>query len=119
MLEDMDCTGACHVFYVMVGTLDQLDQSKISILTVTLLGIAILTVQHDLIFSMCFMKDLIEGMEHILTDVCSVELCTAYIYEISEFGCHPLLFIPQNEPTISDKLTGTPRMVGNPWNLPQ
>jgi len=35
MLQDMDHMEASCVFYVEVGTLDRLDQSKIWVLTVT------------------------------------------------------------------------------------
>jgi len=46
MLPDMDPIEASCVFYVEVGMLHQLEQSKMYILTVTELGIAMLTVQH-------------------------------------------------------------------------
>jgi len=51
----MDYMEASCVFYVKVGTFDQLEQIKISVLTVTSLGIVMLTVQYDLIVSVCFM----------------------------------------------------------------
>jgi len=50
MFQDMDDMEASCVFYVKVGTFDQLAQSKICFLTVTRMGIVILTVQYDLIF---------------------------------------------------------------------
>jgi len=46
MLQDMDHIEASCVFYVEVGTLHQLEQSKIYVLTVTTLDIAVLTVHH-------------------------------------------------------------------------
>ena len=54
MLQDMDQREASCVFYVEVGMLNQLEQSTICLLTVTTLGIAMLTIHHDLIFSICF-----------------------------------------------------------------
>ena len=48
MLPDMDHMEASCVFYVKVGRSDQLKQSKISVLTVTSLGIVMLTVHQDL-----------------------------------------------------------------------
>jgi len=57
MLHDMDHMEASCIIYVKVGTFDQLEQSKICILTVTTLGIAMLTIQHELIFIVCFMQD--------------------------------------------------------------
>jgi len=44
MLQDMDDMEASCIFYVKVGTFDQLEQSKISVLTVTKLGIDMLTI---------------------------------------------------------------------------
>jgi len=54
MLQDMDHIVASCVFYVDVGTLDRLQQSKICVLTVSTLGIAMLTIHHVMIFSICF-----------------------------------------------------------------
>jgi len=48
----MDHMEASCVFYVKVGMFDQLEQSKIYVLTVISLGIVMLTLQHDLIVSM-------------------------------------------------------------------
>ena len=55
MLQDIDHMEASCVLYVKVGMLDQLEQSKICMFTVTSLGIAMLTKQHELIFSVSFM----------------------------------------------------------------
>jgi len=51
MLQDMDHMVAGCIFYVNVGTIDQLEQSKICILTITTLGIVMLTIQHYMRFS--------------------------------------------------------------------
>jgi len=59
MLQGMDHMEASCVFYVKVGTLDELEQSKFCVLTVTKLGIVMLAVQIDLIFSLSFMYDLV------------------------------------------------------------
>jgi len=55
MLRDMDHIEASCVFYVEVGTLNRLEQSKFCVVTVTTFGIAMLTVHHDMIFSVCCM----------------------------------------------------------------
>jgi hypothetical protein len=47
MLQDMDHMEASWVVYVKVGRFDQFAQSKISILTVTALGIVMLTTHYD------------------------------------------------------------------------
>jgi len=53
MLQDMDHIKASCVFYVEVCMLIQFEQSKICVLTFTTLGIAMLTVHHHMIFSVC------------------------------------------------------------------
>ena len=57
MLRDMDNMQEGCTFYVKVGRCEQLEHSKIHVLTVTMLGIVMLTVQHELIFSVFFMWD--------------------------------------------------------------
>jgi hypothetical protein len=42
---------ASYILYVKVGRFDQFQQSKISVLTVTSLGIVMLLVHYDLIVS--------------------------------------------------------------------
>ena len=54
MLQDMYNIEASCVLYVEVGTLNRLEPSKICVLTVNTLGIAMLTIHHDMIFSLCF-----------------------------------------------------------------
>jgi len=51
MLQDMDHMESSCVFYVKVGRFHQVEQSKISVLTVTALGIAMPTVSQDLMVS--------------------------------------------------------------------
>jgi len=79
MLQDMDHIEASCIFYVEVGTLNRLEQSKISILTVTTLGIAMLTVHHDMMFSVCFMYDPRDFLRQTSADVLSVKECTVLI----------------------------------------
>ena len=55
MIQDMDHIEARCIFHVKVGTRNRFEQSKICVLTVTTLGIAILTVHHDMKFMVCFM----------------------------------------------------------------
>jgi len=51
MLQEMDHMDASCVFYVKVGRFGKFEQSKISILTVTSLGIVMLIVHYNLIIS--------------------------------------------------------------------
>jgi len=51
MLQDMDHMEASCVLYVKVGRFDPFKRSKISVLTVTSLGIVMLTVHYNLIIS--------------------------------------------------------------------
>jgi hypothetical protein len=55
MLQDMDIMETSRSFYVTVGKLTHLEQSKISLWTVNKMGIAKLIVQHHLIASVSFM----------------------------------------------------------------
>jgi len=55
MLQHMDKMAASCIFYIKVGMLDQLEKIKIRILTITEIGIAMLSMEHDFIFSLCFM----------------------------------------------------------------
>jgi len=54
MLHDMEHMEPSCVFYVKVRTFDQLEQSKICVLTDISVGIVTLTVCHDLIRSVSF-----------------------------------------------------------------
>ena len=68
----MDHLKASCIFHVKVGMLDQLKQSKISLWTITSLGKAMLTIQHDVIFSVYLMKTLGDLIRQIATDVVSI-----------------------------------------------
>jgi len=48
MLQDMDHMEASCISYAKVGRFDQFEQSKISVLTITSLGIVMLTINYDL-----------------------------------------------------------------------
>jgi len=50
MMQDMDDMDASCIFDVTVGMFHQLERSTVYILTVTYIGIVMLTVQHDMIF---------------------------------------------------------------------
>ena len=52
MLQDMDHMEASCLFNVEVGIYDQIEQSQISVSTVTTLGIEMQTVEHDMIQSL-------------------------------------------------------------------
>jgi len=47
MLQVMDNMEACYLFYIKVGMITHLEQSKMSLLTVNKSGIVKLTIQHD------------------------------------------------------------------------
>ena len=73
MLQGMDYLEVSCVFLVKVGTLDQLEQSKFCVLTVTKLGIVMLTVQNYSIFSVSFIYDPGDLMRQTSPDVLFVE----------------------------------------------
>ena len=51
----MEYIEARCVLYVLVGRFDQLEQCKIKVLTITSLGIPMLTIYHDMMVSMYLM----------------------------------------------------------------
>jgi hypothetical protein len=51
MLQDMDHLEASCVVYVKVGRFDDLEGSKICVLTITSFGIIMLTIHHNLMVS--------------------------------------------------------------------
>jgi hypothetical protein len=55
MSQDKDNMEVSCVFYVKVSMFTHLEQSKTALLTVNKSGIMTLTVQHDMIVSVCFM----------------------------------------------------------------
>jgi len=73
MLHDMDHMEASCVFYVKVGTLVQLEQRKFCVLTVTQLGMVMLTVQDDSILSVSCMYDPGDLLSQTSPDILSVE----------------------------------------------
>jgi len=79
MLQDMDYMEARCIFYVKVGTLDQLEQSKFCVLTATQLGIVMLTIQDDSIFGVSFMYNRGDLSRQTSPDVISVEEYPVYM----------------------------------------
>jgi len=53
MLHNMDAMEASCVFYIDVGTLNRPEQCNLGMMTVTTLGMAMLTVHHYMIFGVC------------------------------------------------------------------
>jgi len=79
MVQGMDHMEASCVVYVKVGTLDQLEQSKFCVLTVTKLGIVMLTIQIDSIFSVSFVYDPGDLLTQTSPDFQSVEEYPVYM----------------------------------------
>jgi len=117
MLQDMDHMEASCIFHVKVGMFDQLEQSKIWVLTVTTLGIEMLIVQHDMILSICFLYHPGDFLSQTSLDVLSVKEIPVGILQTGDFGCRSPLLIPVNKlPTLNPPPAncGT---VGNSCNL--
>jgi hypothetical protein len=53
MLEDIDLIEASCLFYVKIDIINQLKQSEIGFLTITLMGIIMLAILHHLIIGIC------------------------------------------------------------------
>jgi hypothetical protein len=79
MLKDMDSMEARFLSYVEVSTFNQFEQSKIFMLTLTKVGIVMLTIQHDSIFSVCLMLDPWDDLRQTSPAVLSVEEFPIYI----------------------------------------
>jgi len=114
MLQEMDHMEASCVFYVKVGRFDQFEQSKISVLTVTSLGIVMLTVHYDLIVSMWFIWDPGNVFRQTSPEVLSIAECSFYIYVTWDISCRSSLCIPVNTQTISDRLTEIAGLLESP-----
>jgi len=72
MLQDMDNTEASGIIYIKVGRFDQLEPSKVCILTVSIIRIVSLIVQHDMIFGPgLYNIPGISGDTHCQTSFCS------------------------------------------------
>jgi len=119
MLQDTDHMEASCIFHVKVGTFDQLEQSKIWVLTITTLGIVMLTIQHDRMFSVCFMVNPREALGHTSPDVLPVEECPFCIFQSRDFSCCSPLFTPVHKHTTSDRHTANGGTVGDSCNLQQ
>jgi hypothetical protein len=64
---------ASCIIYINIGMFGQLKQTKICLLAVTKLGIVMLTIQHELIFSISFMQDYWDFLTQTLPDGISLE----------------------------------------------
>jgi len=116
MLQDMDHVEARCVLYVEVVTLNRLEQPKICVLTVTTLGIAMLTIHHDMMFSVCITWDPRDFVRRTSADFQSDKECTVFITQTRDFNSRSPWFIPVNKHTTSDRLCANRRTVGNPCN---
>jgi len=54
-----------------------------------------LTMQHDLVFSIYCMKDPRDFLRQTSPDILPVEESSFYIWQTLLFGCHPPLYIPE------------------------
>jgi len=116
MLQVMDNMVASCIFYVKVGTFTQLEQSKISLLTVNKSRIVTLTIQHDMIVSVIFMQYPGDYLGQTSADVHSLEQHPINIYRLGDScGRTPQLIPVTTQPT-SDQLFAN-CVVGNPCNL--
>lgn len=75
MLQRMDHMVASYVFYTKFGMFDQVEQNKLCVVTFSTLGIALQTVLHDFIVSICFMYDSRDLLKETSPDILSIEEC--------------------------------------------
>jgi len=95
-LQDRDLMEASCIFYIKVGRFDQLEHNKISVVTVTALGIVILTVNHDFMVSVWFVWYPGDVLRQTSPNVLSVESSPLYIYQTWDFSCYSSHYIPVN-----------------------
>jgi len=117
MLQDMDYMEASGVHYVEVGTLNQLQQCEICILTVTIFGIAMLTVLDYMTFSMCLRWDPGDAVRQTSADCLSIDEGAGYISKSRDFGSHSMRWLLVNKLKTSDQLDANRRTVGNLYKL--
>lgn len=77
-MQDMDNMEAYCVFYVKIGILNQLEQSKIFLLTLDEMGILRPSVQHDFTGSISFISDSGDYLRYTSDDILSLEECPVY-----------------------------------------
>jgi len=111
MLQDVDDMEVSCVIHVKYGTSDQPEQSKICVLTVTNVGIVMLSVQHNSEHSVCFMEHPRDLLWQISLDVLSVGEFPDYIWQTSEVSCCSHLYITVNTHTASARLSANHWMV--------
>jgi len=115
----MDHIQASCIFHGEVCKLNRLEQSKICVLTVTLLGIAMLTIHHEMIISVYFIQDPRDVLRQTSANLLSEEECTIFISQRWDFSGRSLWFIPVKTHTTSDRLGEYRRNVGNPCDQQQ
>jgi len=86
-MQGMDDSEASCIFYVKDGMFDQQALSRICILTVTKSGIVMLTIQYDLVFSVCFMDNPGDLLRQTSPDVITREGFVVYIGQTHDFHC--------------------------------
>jgi hypothetical protein len=79
MLQDMDSVEVSCVCYVKVGMLNHLERNQIWLVTVNIAGIVRLTVQHEMIVSVSFMKYPRDFLRQTSADVLFLEEFPIYI----------------------------------------
>jgi hypothetical protein len=72
MLQDMGNMEASCVFYVKVGMFTHLEESKTTLLTVNIMELVKLTLQHDLVLSVSLMYYLGDNLRQTSADVLSL-----------------------------------------------
>jgi len=114
MLQDMYHMEASWVCYVKVGRFHQFEQSKISVLTVTSLGIVMLTIHSGLMVSVWFIEHPGDVKWQTSPDILSAEEFPCYIYQTWDISCRSSRYIPANIQTTSPRLAANHGTVGIP-----
>jgi len=94
MLQDMDSMKASGVCYIKVGKLNHLERSQIWLVTVNKTGIVRLTVQYNMIVSVCFMYYPGGFLRQTSADILFLKECPIYIQQLCDFGGRTPQHIP-------------------------
>jgi hypothetical protein len=117
ILQDMVHMEATCVSYINVGTLNWLEQSKHCVLTDTRCWIAMLTIKHHMLYSVCFMSDPGNLLNQTSAALSLVEEYAVYILYTWDFSSCSHLFLTRITHTLSVRLGSNCRTVGNPYKV--
>jgi hypothetical protein len=117
MLRDIDDMEATCDYLVKDGTSDPQTQCKICVLTITNLGIVILNIEYDFVYSIRCQQYPWDLLREPSPDVHSIAELPVYISQTLDFSYILQLYLPDLKHTTSDQLTEIHTTIWNPCSL--